>query len=159
MLSLGQIRKRIQQGENIEKIVEELDWKEFEGLVMKILEEHNFLPHHNFRFKTNRFYEIDVLGVKENLVLAIDCKKWGRGRYKKFGLKDAVTKQKERIRQLKKMLKKNILTQEILNLPEKIKTIPLIVSWFEEDLVEHENVLIVPIWKLNKFLLNFSEYI
>ncbi len=159
MLNLNQIKNRIGQGEDIEKIVEEIDWKEFEELVVKILEKHNFLTHHNFRFKMDRLYEIDVLGVKENLVLGIDCKQWSRGRYKKSSLKDAVKTQKDRIEQLCKILNKNSLTQEVLNLSKKSKIIPLIVTWFEEDLIKHEDVFIVPIWKFNQFLLNLSEYI
>ncbi|KYK35682.1 MAG: hypothetical protein AYK18_02855 [Theionarchaea archaeon DG-70] len=159
MLNLDKIKNRIRKGENIEKIVEEIDWKDFEELVMKILEEHNFLPYHNFRFKIERLHEIDILGVKGNLVLGIDCKQWNRGRYKKSGLKKAVKTQKYRLKQFKKMLNKDALTQDILNLPEKSKFIPLIVTWFEEDLIEEENVFIVPIWKFNQFLLNLSEYI
>lgn len=159
MIDLDQIKQRIHQGESIEKIVEGIDWKEFEELVMKILEKHDFQSYHNFRFKMARLYEIDVLGVKENLVLGIDCKQWNKGRYKKSGLKKTVAIQKDRLKQFKELLSKDIITQDILNLPQKLKTIPLIVTWFEEDLIEHENVFIVPIWKFNQFLLNLSEYI
>jgi len=159
MIDLDLIKQRIQQGENIEKIVEEIDWKEFEELVMEILEKHNFLPCHNFRFKMNRLYEIDVLATKNDLILGIDCKKWDRGRYKKTGLKYAIEDQKQRIKQLEKMLKKDEITKDILNLPKKTRIIPLIVTWFEEDLIEHEKVFVVPVWKLNQFLLNISEYI
>lgn len=157
MIDLDQIKQRIHQGESIEKIVEEIDWREFEELVMKILEKHDFQSYHNFRFKMDRLYEIDVLGVKENLVLGIDCKQWNKGRYKKSGLKKAGAIQKHRLKRFKELLSKDIITQDILNLPQKLKTIPLIVTWFEEDLIEHENAFIVPIWKFNQFLLNLSE--
>jgi Holliday junction resolvase-like predicted endonuclease len=159
MIDLNQIKQRIQKDEDIEKIVEEIDWKEFEELVMKILEEHNFHPFHNFRFRMNRLYEIDVLATKNDLVLGIDCKQWNKGRYKKTSLKYAVKTQKERMKKFQKMLNKNVITKDILNLPEKTKIIPLIVTWFEEDLIEYEKVFIVPIWKLNQFLLSLSEYI
>jgi hypothetical protein len=159
MINLEEIEQRIRKGEEIEKIVEEIDWKEFEELVMSILEEHDFQAYHNFRFKTDKLYEIDVLGVKRNLILGIDCKRWNKGRYKKSGLKNAVKAQKERVKQLKRILEENIMTRDVLDISEKLKTIPLIVTWFEEDLMEHDGVFIIPVWKLNQFLLSLSEYI
>lgn len=157
MITLDQIKQRVLQGEEIEKIVGEIDWKEFEELVSKILKKHDFETHHNFRFKTKRRYEIDIVAVKKKILLAIDCKQWGRGRYKKTGLKYAIQDQKERVKQLKKFLKNNLVA-ELMKISKRIKLIPLIITWFEEDLLEHENVFIVPVWKFNSFLLDLSEY-
>ena len=159
MITLEQIKERLLEGEQIEKIIGGIDWKEFEELVSKILKKHDFEIHHNFRFKTNRRYEIDILAVKKKILLAIDCKKWGRGRHKKTGLKYAILDQKERVKQLKKFLKNNLLAKSKLKISKKVKFIPLIITWFEEDLIEHENAFIVPVWKFNSFLLNLSEYI
>ena len=159
MITLDQIKQRILQGEEIEKIIGEIDWKEFEELVSKILKKHDFETYHNFRFKTNRRYEIDIVAVKKKILLAIDCKQWGRGRYKKTGLKYAIQDQKERVKQLKKFLKNNLIGKSKLKVSKGVKFLPLIITWFEEDLLEHENVFIVPIWKFNQFLLNQSEYI
>jgi len=159
MIELEQIRQRILQGEEIEKIIGEIDWKEFEELVSKILKKHDFDTHHNFRFKTNRRYEIDIVAIKKKILLVIDCKHWGRGRHKKTRLKYAIKDQKERVKQLKKFLKNNLIAKLKLKTSKKLKFIPLIITWFEEDLLEHENVFIVPAWKLNNFLLNLSEYI
>ena len=91
--------------------------------------------------------------------MLIDCKQWGRGRYKKTGLKYSVKEQKERTKQLKKFLKNNSIAQAELKIKKTTKFIPLIVTWFEEELLEHENTFIVPAWKFNEFLLNISEYI
>jgi len=159
MINLDQIKQRIQQGEEIEKIIEEIDWKEFEKLIAEILKKHDFNVHNNFRFKTNRHFEIDVLAIRNRTSLLIDCKQWGKGRYKKTGLKYSVKEQKERANQLKNFLKNNPIAQTKLKIKKTIKLIPLIVTWFEEDLLEHENVFIIPIWKFNQFLLNISEYI
>jgi len=156
---LNKIEQRIQCGEEIEKIIKEIDWKEFEKLIAEILKKHDFNVHNNFRFKTNRRFEIDVLAIRHKTTLLIDCKQWGRGRYKKTGLKYSVKEQKERTKQLKKFLKNNPIAQVKLNIKKTVKFIPLIVTWFEEELVEHENVFIVPLWKLNEFLLTLSEYI
>ena len=89
----------------------------------------------------------------------IDCKQWGKGRYKKTGLKYSVKEQKERANQLKNFLKNNPIAQTKLKIKKTTKLIPLIVTWFEEDLLEHENVFIIPVWKFNQFLLNMSEHI
>ena len=159
MIDLSQIKEKIQRGEDIEKIVEEIDWKEFEELVIEVLERHDFLSCHNFRFKMDKLYEIDVVATKNNFVLGIDCKMWNKGRYKKTGLKYAVKSQKERMKKFQKMLVKDEIIKDILNLKKKPKIVPLIVTWFEEDLIEHEKVFIVPIWKFNQFLLTMSEYI
>jgi len=156
---LNEIKQRIQQGEEIEKIVEEIDWKEFEKLIVEILKKHDFNVHNNFRFKTDRRFEIDVLAVKDKTSLLIDCKQWGRGRYKKTGLKYSVEEQKERAKQLKKFLKNNPIAQAELKIKKTMKFIPLLVTWFEEELLEHENTLVIPVWKFNEFLLSISEYI
>jgi len=159
VIDLNEIKQRIQQGEEIEKVVEEIDWQEFEKLIAEILKKHDFNVHNNFRFKTSRRFEIDVLAVKNKISLLIDCKQWGRGRYKKTGLKYSVEKQKERAKQLKKFLKNNPILKTKLKIKKSTKFIPLLVTWFEEELLEHENTSIVPVWKFNDFLLNINEYI
>jgi Holliday junction resolvase-like predicted endonuclease len=159
MLDLGQIKKRIFKGEQIEEIIEEIDWKEFEELVESILKKHDYKSCHNFRFKTQSRHEIDILAIKEKINLVIDCKQWSRGRHKKTGLKYAVDSQKNRVKHLKKFLKNNILIQSKLGLKENIEFIPMIVTWFEEDLINHDDVFVVPVSKFNQFLLNLPYYV
>ena len=159
MINLDQIKQRIQEGEEIEKVVEEIDWKNFEKLIAEILKKHDFNVHNNFRFKTNRHFEIDVLAIRNRTSLLIDCKQWGKGRYKKTGLKYSVKEQKKRAKQFKKFLKNNFIAQAELKIKKTTKFIPLLVTWFEEELLEHENVFIVPVWKFNEFLLSISKYI
>lgn len=146
MMDLDYINRKITEGNNIEDVVKDIDWREFEQLISKILEQHNFDLSLNFRFSTKNRYEIDILAIKNDAVLAIDCKHWGRGRYKKSQLKDAVKKQINRCKQLKKILVGDY------------KLTPLIVTLFEEEIIEHNEVFIVPLWKLNEFLLQFSEF-
>ncbi len=159
MIDLNEIKQRILEGEQIENIIQKIDWKEFEKLIAEILKKHDFSVHNNFRFKTDRRFEIDVLAIRNKTSLLIDCKQWGRGRYKKTGLKYSVKEQKERVKQLKKFLKNNPMAQTKLKIKKTTKFTPLIVTWFEEDLIKHEEVFVVPIWKFNQFLLNLSEYI
>ncbi len=148
MIDLDEIKTRISKGEQIEDIIKQISWQEFEFFVSKIFTEHDFDVFQNFRFKANKRYEIDILPVSNNIVFAVDCKQWSRGRYKKTALKKSITEQTKRVKELKKVL-----------VGENIRVIPLIVTLFEEDIVEHKKVWIVPIWKLNEFLLNLSSYI
>jgi Holliday junction resolvase-like predicted endonuclease len=159
MIDLNEIKQRILKSEQIEDIIQDMDWREFEKLIAEILKRHDFNVHNNFRFKTDRRFEIDILATRNKTSLLIDCKQWGRGRYKKTGLKYSVKEQKERTRQLKKFLKNNPAAQAELKIKKTTKFIPLLVTWFEEEILEHENVFIIPVWKFNEFLLSISEYI
>lgn len=160
MLNIEEIEKRILSGEQIEEIIKNIDWRSFEKLIGSILEKHNFYVNYNFRFKTRNRYEIDILAIKFDKILVIDCKHWGKGRYKKSSLKAAVKNQLKRLKELKKFLQNNPIAQQKLKIKyESVKFITLIVTWFEEELIEYKNILIVPIWKLNDFLLNLSNYI
>ena len=159
MVDIEKIKDRVLKGEQIENIVEEIDWKQFEELIIEILKEHDFITFQNFRFKTDRRFEVDILAFDGNNILVIDCKRWNRGRYKKTGLKYAVEEQKHRLEELKKFIKNNPLAKNKFQITGKIKFIPLIITWFEEDLLKYEDTFIVPVWKLNEFLLSQSEYI
>ena len=143
MISLEEIQQRILKGEEIENIIKDINWQEFEDLVSSIFREHDFDVFQNFRFKTESRYEVDLLSTKNNLIYAVDCKQWNRGRYKKTAIKNSVGKQMKRVKELKKVL-----------IGENIRIIPLLITLFEEDIIEHENVWIVPVWKLNEFLLD-----
>jgi Holliday junction resolvase-like predicted endonuclease len=159
MIDIEKIKDRIMKGEEIESIVEEIDWKQFEELIIEILKKQDFITFQNFRFKTDRRFEVDVIASDKNNILIIDCKQWDRGRYKKTGLKYAVEEQKYRLEEFKKFIENNPIEKNKFQVNEKIKFIPLIITWFEEDLLKHENTFIVPVWKLNEFLLSLSEYI
>jgi len=159
MVDIEKIKDRILKGEQIEDIVEEIDWKQFEKLIIEILKKQDYITFQNFRFKTNRRFEVDVIASDKNNVLVIDCKHWSRGRYKKSGLKHAIEEQNLRLREFKKFIKNNFITKNKFQVNEKTEFIPLLITWFEEDMLKHKNTFIVPVWKLNQFLLTLSEYI
>lgn len=158
-MDLEQIRKCILSGKPIEEIIESFDWQEFEQLVAEIFENNNFRVKQNFRFKTKRRYEIDILAVGNKIVLCVDCKEWGSGRYKRAGLVRAAKKQEERVKQLKKFLKTNLIARQTLQLDLYCKIYPAIVTWLQEDLVKENNAFVVPVWKLNSFLVEINSYL
>lgn len=159
MINLNEIKKRLLEGEQIEDIIQKIDWKDFEKLIAEILKKHDFNVYNNFRFKTDRRFEIDVLAIKNDISLVIDCKQWGRGRHKKTGLKYSVKDQKERSLQVEKFFNENPVDQAKLDIQKNTKFIPLLVTWFEEELIKYENIFIIPVWKFNEFLLRISEHI
>jgi hypothetical protein len=142
--------------ENIEYVLQGLDWREFESTIAEIFSINGFEIEQNFRFKTKRRYEIDVLAARANMTFCVDCKQWKSGRYKNSGLKNAVIMQKGRVEELEKFIAENINTKRKLGI-ESQHTYPLIVTLLEENLIEFEKCFIVPAWKLNSFLLDFER--
>ncbi|OGI15930.1 hypothetical protein A3K63_01065 [Candidatus Micrarchaeota archaeon RBG_16_49_10] len=158
MISLEEVRGRLEAGEALESVLVGIEWQDFEQLVSKIFEEHEYKVRTNFRFKTEKRWEIDVFAVGRLYNFGVDCKFWNRGRYKKSALKEAVNVQKERCEELGKFLKGNEIAKRTLKMAQK-KVIPLLITWFEEDIAEYNNVIVVPAWKLNEFLLNCGDYL
>lgn len=141
----------------IEDVLEEFDWKKFEEIVEEIFNSNDFKTYRNFRFKTKRQYEIDLIAIGCRRVLCIDCKQWRRGRYKKSGLRPVVEKQRERVKQLLKFLNKNLIAQAKINL--ELEFHPLVVTLLPEELIKESGVFIVPVWKLNSFLVELEKYL
>ncbi len=142
---IEEIKQKLLSGKEIEEVLKEYDWKFFENFVKEILEAHSFKTRLHLRFKTERRYEIDVLAEKGNLVLAIDCKMLGKGRYKKAEIEKAIFLQEERVREFKKFSK-----------IKNKKFYSLIITLFEEEIIKKSKTFVVPIWKLNSFLLNLD---
>lgn len=159
MVELEEIEEVISKGKTMEEILEEIPWKEFEGIVAEIFSENNFNVKKNFRFKARRRYEIDILAGRENFLFAVDCKKWQGGRYKKSGLRKAACDQKKRVDAFKKFLKVNPIAGQMLRIRQNSKFYPILVTLVEEDILEVDGTVFVPISKLNTFLLEFEKYI
>ncbi len=150
----------ISLGNQIERVIEHLTWKDFEGFVARVLQENDYRFTESFRRRGNNLVEgmeIDVIGVKGKTVLAIDAKMWGVRAGKSSALKEAVNKQAIRTQHLTKELVK--LSQKIPSISSGTYTlIPIVVTWLVEDVEIHEGVPVVPIFKLNGFLLEFTRY-
>jgi len=152
MIDLEEIKTEVLKGKPIEEVLEKFDWKKFETTVAEVFRKHNFLVKQNFWFKTRKRYEIDILAIRQNSCLCVDCKEWSRGRYKKTGLKYAVKQLGKRIDEVKKFFKKNPIVSQ------KLKFYPILVTLFEEELIKEDKSFIVPVSKLNSFLCEFETY-
>ena len=145
-------------GADIEKVCKLLSWKEFEAFSRRALETNNFFCIQNFRFSQNqRRYEIDVVGLKNPLVLCVDSK-----HYKKSGKNQILgtycKKQIERAEALSKALPKMFLRMGLLRWKEA-KIIPLIVTSLAEGVNFSEGVPIVPFFKLNSFVMDLPDHL
>ncbi len=156
---MGEIEIQLKKGKNIENILEKYDWRIFESVIAEIFQENGFHTKQNFRFKTKRNYEIDVIAVRGNKIFCVDCKWWGRGRYKKTGLKNGIKAQERRVKELHKFLKKNPIAKNILKITFGYTVYPLIVTLHEEDMIKENDTFIAPVWKLNKFVTESEQYI
>lgn len=144
----------------VEEAAGKISWQEFERLVSDILKENGFAVRKNFRFKSDRRYEIDLIAVRNNLVLCIDCKQWKQGRPKKHGLVKAVGQQEDRLKNFVEFLKQDRkLQKELYVKPSDSMFQSLIVTLLQEDIVEENETFVVPLYALNSFILEVEKYL
>jgi len=126
----------ITNGYPIEEVSECLDWRDFEGLVSQILLENGFEVEKNVILTKPRM-EIDVVGVKLNVVILIDCKHWKR--MSNSALIEIVKKQVNRVKRYASKL-------------TGVMVVPVIVTLHQEEIIFVNKVPIVPIMQLSSFL-------
>jgi hypothetical protein len=147
----------IRSGIEIEKALIHLDWKEFEAFTLDILLHHDFQVYSRVRFKSSnkKRYEIDLLAIRNPIILCIDCKHWSSRARKKHALKKAVEKQVERT---KAFSKDGDLSKFYIEKDNSLFLMPVLISWLAEDIKTHQNVPIVPIFQLSSFLNQIDVY-
>lgn len=157
-MKIEEVENFLKEGKTIEEAVANLDWKNFEKFVREIFSFNNFKTLSNFRFKTVRRFEIDVVAAKNNLIFLADCKEWDKGRYKNSGLRKAAEDQITRAREFGKFMKRNPIAKSKMKISGEAKILPIVVTWYEETISEYQNCFIIPVWKLNSFLIGYDFY-
>lgn len=157
-MKLEQVEHFLQQGKTVEEFIEKIDWKQFETFVKEIFSANGFKSISNFRFKNSRRFEIDIVASKNNLIFAVDCKEWNKGRYKNSGLKKAAEDQIRRTGEFEKFLMKNPIAKSKLRVNSNPKLVSILVTWYDEAISEHQSCFVVPVWKLNSFLIGYDFY-
>ena len=157
-MKLEEVEQFLKDGQTIEDFVGKMNWKDFESFVREIFSANGFNSFPNFRFKTSRRFEIDIVAAKNNLIFVADCKEWDRGRYKNGGLRIAAREQSMRASEFEKFLRLNPIAKHKFKLSSDALIIPVIVTWYEETISENGNCFIVPVWKLNSFLISYDFY-
>jgi len=134
----------LQMGADAEDISQLLHWKDFELLATHVLDANGYLTYHEFRLKKPRM-EIDVVGIKEQMALLIDCKHWKRS--SPSVLENFAAKQVDRAR-------------AFLTANNDVKyAVPVILTLHAESTLFAENVPVVPIIKFRSFLSEMSGYL
>ena len=129
----------IKNGGPVEEVSQYIDWKDFEGLVAKILDSKNFDVLQNFRMK-NPVMEIDVVGTSFGTAILIDCKHWKK--LTNSALNTIVQKQIQRV---KHYVAK---TNDAIG-------VPVIVTLYQEQISFIDKVPIVPIQQFSSFVDEF----
>lgn len=111
------------------------NWKDFEAKVAEILLANDFEIKKNFRIGRE---EIDILAIGSRYNLAIECKRW-----------------RKPFIPLKTIERHIAKTQKIQS--DK-KIYPIFVTLFE-DKIFYRGVWLVPIYKLNNFLIEIDKYL
>ena len=122
----------IKLGADVESVSEYLTWQDFESITGLILEKKDFDVTKNLILTKPRM-EIDVVGIKMDIALLIDCKHWKT--MSKSALNEIVKKQVERVKRYVA--------------DENMSALPVIVTLHQEEIQFIENVPIVPIMKLS----------
>ena len=129
----------IKSGAPIEEASRDVDWKDFEGLVAEVLESKNFEVVRNFRMKKPTM-EIDVVGIRLDTAVLIDCKQWKR--MSNSALEKIVLKQIERVK-------------HYVATTNEIMAVPVIVTLYQEATKLVNRVPIVPIMQFSSFIDEF----
>ena len=129
----------ITMGAPIEEVSRFLSWQDFESLAAEILESRDFETTRNVVLTKPRV-QIDVVGIKSDIAVLIDCKHWNK--MSQSALEKAVKKQVERTRQFVSK--------------EKIRgAIPAIVTLYQHETQFIDKVPIIPIHQLDSFCDEF----
>ena len=83
----------VECGADILTVCKLIDWRDFELFTSEIMKFHNYVVYKNYRIR-NPTRQIDVVGIRLQNALVVDCKHWKRNSYSE--MVRAVDKQKER---------------------------------------------------------------
>lgn len=129
----------LSKGILVDDVAKHLDWKDFEGLAARILDDHNFATIRNL-ILTNPRMEIDIVGIRLGIAMLIDCKHWKK--MSPSALRDIVEKQVER-------------TKHYVAMTQGSVAAPVIVTLYQDRVSFVDKVPIVPIHQLGDFLDEF----
>jgi len=160
---------------DLKSLSELLNYNGFEALISEILIKNNYTVIKNFRFsdksnfksKTKQGrYEVDVIGIKRNIILLIDAKQW-KHRDVYSSMNKAANLQYQRVLALKKNPEKfSHLIFQLLGSSPNIKKflpfrlIPIMVTLENNGIKTNDNkVPLISILEFNSFLQEFQIHL
>jgi Nuclease-related domain len=135
----------VECGADILTVCKLINWINFESFTSEIMKFHNYMVYKNYRIK-NPTRQIDLVGIRLQNALVVDCKHWKRNSYSE--MVRAVNKQKER----------SILFMEKNKSIEIEYSYPIIITFLPNEFRFVNQVPIVPISSFNSFLIDFDNY-
>jgi hypothetical protein len=129
----------ISMGAPIDEISRLLGWQDFESLAAEVLEKRDFDTTKNVILKNPRM-QIDVIGIKSDVAILIDCKHWNN--MNQSSLQEAVRKQ-------------IIRTKQFVSKHKVKGAIPAIVTLYQHNVQFIDKVPIIPIHQLDSFCDEF----
>ncbi len=141
------ILEEIYLHKDVERVLKQRGWKDFENFVAWIFEQHEFKAKTNFRFSHNgKRFEIDVIAENTNTIFLVECKRWRGKAHTRYALQKACERHEERVKAFTEVF-------------QKPKTIKGIIVTLLDAFAEEREILLVPVFKLNWFLLNYHTFI
>ncbi len=135
----------VECGADILTVCKLIDWRDFELFASEIMKFHSYVVYKNYRIK-NPTRQIDVVGIRLQNALVVDCKHWKRNSYTE--MVGAVNKQKERGSMF--MEKNGSFGIEY--------SYPIIITFLPYEFRYVNQVPIVSINSFNSFLIDFDNY-
>ncbi len=144
-------------GADMERVSRLLTWQEFEEISKESLESTGFKTRRHTVFKwLTRRYEIDLLGMKEPIIIVADCKRWRRNQASR--LNAAANEQLLRTEAFQRFLPEH-LHQFGLQTWRSIQLIPAIIEIATREATLFDGVPIVPVLKLRSFLDQIDPFV
>ncbi len=147
----------IKLGLDIELASKWLHWRDFERFCVEALLAHGYKVKAPLRFKYDgKRHEVDIVAFKGKHILCLDCKHWKMKGYQGYKVREAAIKHFSKCMKLAEM--NSILAE--LNASTASIIIPVIVTLMDLGLKSPVNeVLVIPIFKLNSFLLDIEAHL
>jgi len=138
-------------GADLERVCNLLSWAEFEMIAGQAFETNGYRVVRNLRFKHGRNrWEMDVLGIKNPLIICVDCKHWRRG-WRSAATAKAVEAQVERTKALAEVLPRNVHKVGLEGW-RSATLVPLVLSLLRGPHRFYNTVPVVPILQLQDFI-------
>ena len=150
--------KAVKLGGDIEQICKFISWREFEDVTASAFSLNDYRIRRNFRFSwAERRWEIDVIAMKNPIIVCVDCKYWKKG-LTRHSIAEIVKDHVERTKVFTEALKTlggNLNLKGLVN----IVSVPTIVSLHSASLKFYKKVPIVPILQLHSFINDLPVHI
>lgn len=121
-------------------------WQEFEEQIRDVLESAGFSTDFRRVFKAaGRRHEVDVVAHRFDTTVLIDAKRYGKARLRGSAIRAQARKHLARAGEFDRAF--------------SVKSVPVIVSWIDDALLCEGGCFIVPVDKLEDFVVHLEYYV